>query len=197
MTGRSIAVVAFAVGVGLAAVVGPIEVGLAIVVVGIGLAYDLWLKGTAWSWLPFAVGIPLLPVFGWAGATGGLSPFFAVLVPAAVTGGAALAIANGLVDVERDRDAGVSSVVVAIGEGRARAVGIALLIGIEVAVVASAVGFGRGVPAAVVLGIIGLVPIGTALLTGPSDPVRRERAWRVEAVGLGLLAVAWIRVVAL
>src|SRR4029078_2445722 len=29
---------------------------LAAVVAAIGLAYDLWLKGTAWSWLPFAIG---------------------------------------------------------------------------------------------------------------------------------------------
>ena len=41
-----------------------------LVVLGIGLAYDLAAKGTTLSWLPFAVGIPLLPVFGWYGATG-------------------------------------------------------------------------------------------------------------------------------
>ena len=50
---------------------------LAVVVIAIGLAYDLRLKGTAWSWLPFAVGIPILPVFGWVGATGTLAPVFA------------------------------------------------------------------------------------------------------------------------
>ena len=32
-------------------------------------------KGTAWSWLPFAVGIPLLPVYGWLGAAGALPAF--------------------------------------------------------------------------------------------------------------------------
>ena len=36
-------------------------------------------KGTAWSWLPFALGIPLLPVFGWLGAAGSLPASFAVL----------------------------------------------------------------------------------------------------------------------
>ena len=45
---------------------------LAVVVLAIGYGYDLVFKGTAWSWLPFAVGIPLLPVFGWLGTTGGL-----------------------------------------------------------------------------------------------------------------------------
>ena len=67
---------------------------LAVVVLGVGVAYDLWAKGTPWSWLPFAVGIPLLPVYGWVGATGSPPGFFAVLVPMAVLAGAALAIAN-------------------------------------------------------------------------------------------------------
>ena len=56
------------------------------VVLAIGYGYDLAFKGTAWSWLPFAVGIPLLPVFGWLGATGGLPASFAVLLPVAVAG---------------------------------------------------------------------------------------------------------------
>jgi 4-hydroxybenzoate polyprenyltransferase len=190
------AATAFAAGVGLAAAGGPIEVGLAIVVVGIDLAYDLRLKGTPWSWLPFAVGIPLLPVFGSVGATGGLSPMFVVLVPAAVAGGAALAIANGLVDVDRDRSAGVSSVAIALGEGRARMIGIVLLAGIEVATVGSALLLGRGGPVAAIVGLIGCLPIAAASLAGPADPARRETAWRAEAVGLGILAVVWIQLVA-
>ena len=57
---------------------GPLVLLLAIVVLAIGYGYDLVFKGTAWSWLPFAIGIPLLPVYGWVGATGG--------VPAVVRG---------------------------------------------------------------------------------------------------------------
>ena len=63
-------------GVGLAlvgwrrAVRDPRSLLLGVVVLAIGYAYDLVFKGTAWSWLPFAVGIPLLPVYGWVGATG-------------------------------------------------------------------------------------------------------------------------------
>jgi 4-hydroxybenzoate polyprenyltransferase len=192
----AMAAIAFAVGVGVSAAGGAIEVVLAIVVVGIGLAYDLRLKGTAWSWLPFAVGIPLLPVFGSVGATGGLGPMSVVLVPAAVAGGAALAIANGLVDVDRDRSAGVTSVAIALGEGRARMIGLVLLAGIEVAAVGSALLLGRGGPVAAFVGVIGCLPIGAASLAGPADAARREAAWRAEAVGLGLLAVAWIQLVA-
>jgi 4-hydroxybenzoate polyprenyltransferase len=167
-------------------------IGLAVVVIGIGLAYDLALKGTAWSWLPFAVGIPLLPVFGWVGATGTLSPLFAVIVPAAVAAGAALAIANSLVDVQRDRDAGVSSVAVALGEGRAQATGIGLLIVIGVAAALTSSAFGAMPLVAATVGLVGCVPVAATWLGRSADADRRELGWRAQAIGLGLLAVAWI-----
>jgi geranylgeranylglycerol-phosphate geranylgeranyltransferase len=204
LVARLVALVAFGLGLLLAASVGPLVAGLAVVVIAIGLAYDLVLKGTAWSWLPFAVGIPVLPVFGWAGATGGLAPMFSVLVPAAVAAGAALAIANSLVDVERDREAGASSVALALGEGRARGVEIALLSGIAVAASGSVLAFGGGWQAALVVGLLGCLPLLAARLGGPAgqtipgapaDPGRRELAWRAQAIGLGLLAVAWIAAV--
>jgi 4-hydroxybenzoate polyprenyltransferase len=198
---RLIALSAFGLGLLLAAAAGPLVAGLAVVVIGIGLAYDLALKGTAWSWLPFAVGIPVLPVFGWAGATGGLAGMFTVLIPAAVAAGAALAIANSLVDVERDREAGASSVALALGEGTARAVTIVLLGGIAVAASGSVLAFGGGWQAALVVGLLACLPLLAARLAaraGPAalaDPARRELAWRVQAIGLGLLAVAWIAAV--
>jgi 4-hydroxybenzoate polyprenyltransferase len=191
----AIALAGFGLGLGLASFSGPLIASLAIVVIAIGLVYDLRLKGTAWSWLPFAVGIPILPVFGWAGATGGLASTFVVLVPAAVAAGAALAIANSLVDVDRDRAAGVSSVAVALGEGTARAVSSVLLGAIAVAAVASAFAFGGRIVAIAIIALLGGLPVAAAGFARRRDPARRELAWRVEAVGLGLLAVAWIQAV--
>ena len=103
----AVVVVAAALGVGLSIPSGAATVGLAVVVLAIGYGYDLVFKGTAWSWLPFAIGIPLLPVFGWLGTTGGLPDSFAILLPVAVIAGAALAIANARADAERDTAAGV------------------------------------------------------------------------------------------
>ena len=85
---------------------GAWTVALAVVVLAIGYGYDLAFKGTAWSWVPFAVGIPLLPVFGWLGAAGSLPSSFAVLLPVAVVAGTGLAIANARADLERDAAAG-------------------------------------------------------------------------------------------
>jgi 4-hydroxybenzoate polyprenyltransferase len=159
------------------------------------------MKGTPWSWLPFAVGIPVLPVFGWAGATGGLTPMFAVLVPAGIAAGAALSISNSLVDKERDREAGVTSVALALGEGTARAVAFALLVMIALAAATSVLAFGGGWPAALVVGLLGCVPPVAARLASPADraappeSARLEVVWRVQAIGLAALAVAWIAAV--
>jgi 4-hydroxybenzoate polyprenyltransferase len=174
------------------AVAWTVQVRLALVslvVIGIGLAYDLRLKGTAWSWLPFAVGIPLLPVSGWLAARGELAPAFAILLPAAVAAGAALAIGNSLVDVERDRAAGRTSVAAALGSVRAAQLEVALFILVAAGATGS-VGVGRPPPAALAVAAIGLVP-AVAAFAGMGRPRRRELAWQVEAVGIAILAIVW------
>jgi 4-hydroxybenzoate polyprenyltransferase len=190
--GGLIGLAAFGLGLLLAALVALLSFGLALVVVAIGLTYDLRLKGTAWSWLPFAVGIPMLPVFGWAGATGGLTAMFAVLVPAAVAAGGALAIANSLVDVDRDRAAGIESVAIALGERRAQGVAIVLLVAIALAAAASTYVFGGGSTATLIVGLLGCVPPVAAGLARHRDPKGREVAWTAQAIGLGALAVVWV-----
>lgn len=184
--------IALALGLGLSALSGPAVFFVAVVGTAIGLAYDLRLKGTAWSWLPFALGIPLLPVFGWLGGSGGSIPApVLVLVVVAIPAGSALALANALGDLERDRAAGVSSVAIALGPRRAWRLGVALQ-GLVVAVaLATILGGGHpGVAAAALVGV-GLVAVGLRL--GRSDDAwRRERAWEMQAVGQAALAVAWL-----
>ena len=77
---KAIAAVAGIGGVLLAVPSGPLTVGLALVLLALGYGYDLWFKGTAWSWLPFALAIPLFPTYGWLGAVGELPPIWAVLL---------------------------------------------------------------------------------------------------------------------
>jgi 4-hydroxybenzoate polyprenyltransferase len=188
---RTVAAASFLGGVALAALAGPEILALSVVVAAIGLAYDLALKGTAWSWLPFAVGIPLLPVYGWLGAAGTLPDLFGILVPVAIAAGAALAVANSLVDVERDRAAGVGSIAASLGVGRAWMLGAGLVLSIVLVATASS-GAIHGATAAVIVGAAGLVPIGATVIGWRANPARRERAWQLEAVGLGLLAVVWL-----
>lgn len=189
---RAAVVAGAGLGAGLAIPSGWGTVALAVVVLAIGFGYDLVFKGTVWSWLPFAVGIPLLPVYGWLGATGSLPGSFAVLLPVAVIAGAALAIANARADLERDATAGVGSVAIRLGLGPAWAVNAVLLSVVVVAAIATlAVSSASPVALACAIGA-GLV-IGLGVLVGRrGDRARREWAWELQAVGIGFLALAWL-----
>lgn len=185
-------IAAAATGLLLAIPSGPAVLALAIVILGIGYGYDRFAKGTAWSWLPFAVGIPLLPVFGWLGAAAALPGAFAVLVPVAVVAGAALAIANARADLERDAAAGVVSVATALGADRAWTAQ-AVLFGLVAAVAMSSLLMTHtGLPA-LAGAMVGIVVIGAGAWLGRDhDALRRERAWEAQAVGVAILAAAWL-----
>lgn len=172
-------------------------VGVAGLVLAVGVGYDLWAKGTAWSWLPFALGIPLLPVYGWLGATGGLAPWFVPLLPMAVLAGTGLAIANARADLERDRSAGTGSVAVALGDARSWLVGAAVLALALVVAVGWWWASGQGSVATGAAMVLGAMALAAGLVLGRSpSAARRERGWQLQAVGVGVVAVGWIAAVA-
>jgi 4-hydroxybenzoate polyprenyltransferase len=184
--------VAAAVGVLLALPSGLAVTALALVILAIGYVYDRFAKGTAWSWLPFAVGIPLLPVFGWLGANGTLPAAFAILLPTALVAGAALAIANARADLDRDAASGVTSVATRLGAERAWTVQ-ATLFGLVAGVALGSMVATRPAASAlagVVLGV--LVVSGGTWLGRDCDAARRERAWEAQAVGIAVLAASWL-----
>jgi 4-hydroxybenzoate polyprenyltransferase len=192
-TAVRVAVLAFGAGVGLALTTGGLAGGvLALLVIAIGLGYDLRLKGTAWSWLPFAVGIPILPVFGWLGAAGVLPREFLILVPAAVAAGAALAIANALVDVERDRAAGSGSIALTLGPATAWLVHVILLVGVGITAAGSVGPLGGPAAAGIAVAVAAIIPVGAALAGRGGGATRRERAWELEAVGVAVLGIGWL-----
>jgi 4-hydroxybenzoate polyprenyltransferase len=180
------------VGVALGAAVDVRVGALAVVVLLIGYGYDLVAKGTAWSWLPFAVGIPLLPVYGWLGAAGALPSFFLALVPMAVLAGAALAIANARADLERDVEAGTASVATRLElEGAWRLHAALWLLTLIVGLgwlVFRGVGLLQIVPVVAAAGLIA----AAVFWSRDRRPDGRERAWQFEAVGGGLALLAWL-----
>jgi 4-hydroxybenzoate polyprenyltransferase len=195
-TARLVAAASAVGGLALAVVGGPWLVALGAVVLGIGLSYDLWAKGTTLSWLPFALGIPLLPVYGWYGATGSLPGLFLVLVPAAANAGTALAVSNALVDMERDEAAGARSIALALGPSRAGWLVVALNVVVTVLALSTAVVLGAPAGWVVAILLASLAPLGGAVLglVAASRPGTswRELAWEIQAIGTGLLAVAWL-----
>lgn len=186
-----------AVGLALAAGSGWPLVALAGAVLAIGYGYDLVAKGSAWSWLPFALGIPILPLYGWFGAAGSVPEWFAALLPMAVLVGTAVAIANARADLERDAAAGVGSIAVRLGLGRSWWVGAACLVLALVVAVAWLIatgdatwpGFG-----VVVLGG-GIAVIGT-WIAREAPPALRERGWQALALGVALVGVGWVALAA-
>ena len=140
---------------------------------------------------------PLLPVFGWYGAVGSLPAVFFVLIPAAANAGTSLAVANAIVDMERDDAAGIESIALASARGASwlggRAAGRgrrSSRSGRRRCRGADRLGAGR--------------PVRRLRAARRRDPRARrpsaaggtswrEVAWEIQpAVGSGLLAVAWL-----
>jgi 4-hydroxybenzoate polyprenyltransferase len=195
-TAAVLAILLALAGLVLAAAAGMLALAIACVGLAAGLAYDLRLKGTRWSWLPYAVGIPLLPVFAWAGATGTLPPAFGVLLPLAVGAGAALAVANALADLERDRAAGTETVATALGIERARRLGAGLIATTSMAAVASAIALGGSPGGVLVATAGGMVAIIGVRIGWRGSARSRQRAWELQGLGAGLLAAGWVGAVA-
>jgi len=193
-TARMIALAAFPTGVFLAASVSLGAAFVGAVGAAIGLAYDLRLRGTVASWLPFALGIPLVPVFAWLGATGSLPAAVVVAAVIAVPSGAAIAIANALPDVERDLLAETRSVATELGLASAARLDAVLqaIVGGSALLAMVAMGGGRvPVPAWAGLLLAALaLAVGVALSHG-GRVEWRQRGWEVQAVATGLLAASW------
>lgn len=187
--------VSLVAGLGLAASVGLGVLGLATIGAGAGIVYDLWLKGTPVSWLGFTLGIPVLPLFAWLGASGTVPGAILVAAGVAIPAGAALALANELPDMERDATAGLSSVSGLLGRRRAWAAGAVLQV---VVATCAALGFvalgGRADLWPALLGAVAVLALGVGLGAGASVR-RRQRGWEVQAVAIGLLAAVWLAAV--
>ncbi len=105
--------------------------------------------------------------------------------------GAGVALLNSLVDVDRDRSAGIVTPAIRIGPTRARAIATGLLAIVAAGAIGSLVWIGAGRTAWVAsLAGVALLALGI-VLAGSNAAPRRERGWEASAIGLGLLAAGW------
>jgi len=156
---------------------------------GIGLAYDVRLKASPWSWLPYAAGVPLLPIFAWVGATGNLPEPILVLAGLGVLGGTSLAIANSLADAERDATSLTRTVATALGHSRALRLGGLLGLVVGLFATTSAIAIAGWVPATWVT-VAGSATLVAGIALGFGG--RLQRAWEIQAIGLAILAAGWV-----
>lgn len=152
-----------------------------VLVVGSGLAYNLGLKATAWSWVPYAVAFGALPAVAWVGSGSGAPPWWSVAVGALLGVGAHLL--NVLPDLADDEQTGVRGLPHRLGERRTRFVAPLLLLSGSVIVVLAPPGGPSWWSAAVLLACAALALI----------------AWRARGSTpfVAAIALALVNVVAL
>lgn len=179
-------------GLVLSAVLGPLVAAIAAGGFAIGLLYDARLSRTPWSWLPFAIGLPLVPAFGWAAARGELPAAFPELIALGTLAGAALAIANGLADLDADATVGGGGLAFRLG----RRASFPLLVVLQTSLVLLAVGAvldGRRSPSSIApLAVAVPVIVLGVVASRATSAAARERGWEAQAVGVALLAIAWL-----
>lgn len=98
--------------------------GLTAIGLGGGLLYDAGLKYTVFSWLPFAVAFPTLPLWGWAVVSpGGVFPSWLLwVVPVVAVLVVGIHLADTVPDLASDTAAGVRGLAHTLGLRRSLAV---------------------------------------------------------------------------
>jgi 4-hydroxybenzoate polyprenyltransferase len=99
---------------------------LSLLYLALGMAYNLGINSTPLSGVVFALAMPLIPLYAFAGV-GHIPPFLVWLVPLGFLLGVALNLANSLPDLEEDAASGARTLAVVLGLSRSFLTGDALL----------------------------------------------------------------------
>jgi 4-hydroxybenzoate polyprenyltransferase len=152
-----------------------------------GLAYDVQLKRTAWSWLPWAIAFPLIPAWVYTAADA-WDPLLWWAFPLGGLLALSLYFANQAPGAENERELGVGGLAQSAGERRSRALAIGLfgLAGSGAVAVLLFEGTGAAMLAAIAAGVAAiLAPRATAYFG-------RDGMFGVLAVGGAGLAFAFL-----
>jgi 4-hydroxybenzoate polyprenyltransferase len=161
----------------------------------LGTGYNLGLKGTPLSGAVFALAMPLIPLYAFAGA--GRSIHSLVwLAPLGLLLGIALNLANALPDLERDAACGARTLAVVLGLRRAFLVSNTLLVlAILLILVLDFSGLVRVQPLVLLftLGLSALLLTVILFSTGPGKTAgTRTRYFYLVTLACLLLAVGWL-----
>ena len=152
------------------------------------------LKGTVWSWLPFAVGVPLLPVYRLArGGREHPARVRGLLLPAATAAAPAWPSRTSSPTSSGIGLRAPRHLATRLGVAqRAGSLNAALMLGVlAVAAVSLVTMGGRGW--GVVLVAVGAVSSSSgSAWAGAAAPRIRERAWECQAAGIGIVGAGWV-----
>jgi 4-hydroxybenzoate polyprenyltransferase len=180
----------------LAATLGAGGFGLAMAGMGCGLVYDIRLKRTAFSALPYMVAIPVLPIWVWL-TLGAWQPVLWWLLPLGALIGLALHLANTLPDLDGDRAHGVAGLAHRLGARRSMlaawaSFGSALALSLVLAPFAGA--DARIYLPALVAGCASLAA-SVAVFLIRRDELALQLGFGTLAIGSAVLAVGWLAAV--
>lgn len=96
---------------------GPLSFGLLMLGTGLGFAYDLWLKRSPWSWLPYLLALPLLPLWVFI-SLGRPESRLLLLYPLGALATIGAHFAQALPDITIDRAAGMRTLTSRLGTHR-------------------------------------------------------------------------------
>ncbi len=173
----------------------PLAWGLSLLYLTLAMAYNLGLKSTPFSGFVFALAMPLIPLYAFAGV-GRSIPLLVWLVPVGFLLGVALNLANSLLDLEQDAANGARTLAVALGVKRAFLCGNCLLVGGALLIL--------GLHLTHILPIQPLILAGTLLatalfllaiwlLTGPTKPhTTRKIYFYLVTLAAIVLAGGWL-----
>ena len=182
--------------VALAATLGILGCALAVLGLACGLAYDVRLKRTMFSAVPYMVGIPVLPLWVWT-VDGDWQPVMWWLLPLGGLIGLALHLANTLPDIDDDASQGVC--------------GLAHRLGAQASMLVAWASFGGGLAlsgaiapfvtydwrAYIPTAALGAACLATtvALYTRRRDRFALQAGFATLGVGSAVLAAGWLAAV--
>lgn len=161
----------------------------------LGMAYNFGLKSTPLSGVVFALAMPLIPLYAFAGVGRDLSSLV-WLLPMGVFLGVALNLANSLPDLEEDASSGARTLAVVLGLRRSFLLGNGLLVlDALLLLVLHLTGWQRMQPLVlgVTLALAGLLLVLLLVLTGPHKARKtRKLYFYLLTLACLILAGGWL-----
>jgi geranylgeranylglycerol-phosphate geranylgeranyltransferase len=166
---------------------------VALVVLGSGMAYNLWAKGTVYSWIPYGVAIPALPVWGFLAANK-FTPIVLVSFPLGALMSLALNLANTIPDLKGDTQYGLQGLTHRLGLERSLVVVWSSFTVTIILLALTPAVLGNNptylIPGIMLGGALMLVMISDRLVNRSDASLRR--GWYLSAVIAAILGGAWV-----
>jgi 4-hydroxybenzoate polyprenyltransferase len=170
---------------------GWVELLVLVIANGCGLVYDLGVKRTPFSWLPYLIALPLVPIWAWL-VMDGFQPRLLWLYPIGALFIVAIHLSQVLPDIAGDRRQGERGLAVVLGERWtpvalwAAALGTTAIVGIAAAL------FGRQPAAGLIAAAVTAILLLTALVFYRSSPARiQPHLFELMTASAVILGCGW------